>query len=231
MNGFCWYARKMVRRSFSVFAIDDRALVQSPISDNAPLIVYANHPGWWDPIVGMLLCREYFPKRSYYAPIDAEALKKYPAFKKLGYYGIELDSSAGAVSFLKISSQILAMSDSSLWITPEGKFTDPRDSNRQFMPGISHLATKHPNVVCLPLAIEYPFLEERHPFALCRFGRPIRSEGDANKTDLNKHLLDAFRDTQGQLAHSVIRREFSGFRVLLQSKAKKHGNLFERPNG
>jgi 1-acyl-sn-glycerol-3-phosphate acyltransferase len=215
MDGFCWYARKMVRRSFSVFAIDDRLLAQSPIPDNAPLIVYANHPAWWDPIVAMLLCREYFPKRSYFAPIDSEALKKYQVFKKLGYYGIDLKSSAGAMNFLKISSQILAMSDSSLWITPEGKFTDPRDPNPPFLPGIAHLASKFENIHCLPLAIEYSFHQEKLASIFCRFGTRLTLPKNSKKSEWSQSIENGLRDSQKALASSIIDRDLAHFRVLL----------------
>lgn len=226
MDGFCWYARKMVRRSFSVFAIEDRPLEESPISATAPLIVYANHPGWWDPIVGMLLCREYFPERSYFAPIDRTALEKYRVFKKLGYFGIDLSSTKGAASFLTSATRILAMNGGSLWVTPEGKFTDPRHPNPPFMPGIAHLASKNPHVVCLPLAIEYPFVEEKLPLMLCRFGSPIRCDADARKEDFSKSLEYALRETQQRLTHSVVQRSWGEFRVLLRSKGPKHGPIF-----
>jgi 1-acyl-sn-glycerol-3-phosphate acyltransferase len=231
MDGFCWYARKMVRQSFTVFAVDDHQLEESPIAATAPLIVYANHPGWWDPIVAMLLCRQYFPQRSYFAPIDETALKKYRVFKKLGYFGIDLSSKRGAASFLDSAAKILAMNGGSLWITPEGKFTDSRDPNPPFMPGIAHLASKNPSVTCLPLAIEYPFFEEKLPLMLCRFGSPIRCDSGNRKEDLSKSLEIALRETQQHLANSVVQRSWSEFRVLLQSKGPKHGSIFVGRHG
>ncbi len=234
MDGFCWFARRMVQKQFAVFAVDDRELQSNPVEPSSPLIVYANHPGWWDPIVAMLLCRELFPQRSYFAPIDAEALKKYKSFRKLGYFGIDMNSTKGAADFLRTANVILGLPDTSLWVTPEGRFTDPRDDQPEFMPGVAHLASRTNNVSCVPLAIEYAFVEEQQPFMLCRLGKAVqlpenhRPRGDPrqSKEVWHRHLEVELRNTQQMLAASVIRRDWSGFRVLLKSKRRLHGNGF-----
>jgi 1-acyl-sn-glycerol-3-phosphate acyltransferase len=230
MGGFCWYARRLVKKNFFVFAVDDRDLRVDSIGRERSLIVYANHPGWWDPIVGMLLCREYFPERSFFAPIDSEALKKYPSFRKLGYFGIESQTSKGAADFLKWSGLVLSRPGSSLWVTPEGTFTDPRHQSPDFMPGIAHLAAKTSNHVCLPLAIEYPFIEEQMPFMLCRLGKPIVCDefDGASKTEWSERLQTGLRDTQSALKESVIDRDWTGFRVLIRSKRNSHGSGFPK---
>lgn len=251
MDGFCWFARRMVRKQFAVFAVDDFDLKSHPIDPTAPLIVYANHPGWWDPIVGMLLCRELFPERSYFAPIDAEALKKYRSFRKLGYFGIDLKSTRGAADFLRTGTRVLGLSNTSLWITPEGRFTDPRDPQPEFMPGVAHLAMKHEKIACVPLAIEYAFVEEQQPFMLCRIGKPVQRELPSFEAEdrkdpgacaprLHEHvrtpsdekeawrqrLETGLRDAQRTLADRVVQRDWSGFRVLLRSKRPLHGKGF-----
>ena len=77
----------MIRRSFHVFAVDLSSFDYASLDKQVPLAIYSNHPGWWDPIVGMLLCQDYFKDRIFYAPIDADALQKYRVFQKLGYFG------------------------------------------------------------------------------------------------------------------------------------------------
>ncbi len=90
MDWFCWYAKRMVRSEFWVFAIDLSHFDYSNVAGDVPVIIYSNLPGWWDPIVGMLICKEYFADRFFYAPIDAQALEKYRVFKKLGYFGVHM---------------------------------------------------------------------------------------------------------------------------------------------
>ena len=54
----------------------------APVPDG-PLIVVLNHPSWWDPLVGLVLT-ELFPDRAHFAPMDADALRRYRIFERLG---------------------------------------------------------------------------------------------------------------------------------------------------
>jgi 1-acyl-sn-glycerol-3-phosphate acyltransferase len=233
MDGFCWYARSMVRRQFFVFAVDEQDLTLESMDTRYPLIVYANHPGWWDPIVGMLLCRSYFPERDYFAPIDAEALRKYPIFRKLGYFGIQANSTSGAAEFLRQAAYILNQPKASLWITPEGKFTDPREDNPPFLPGVAHVVARSSPVHCLPLAIEYAFIDERQPLILCRFGRLLSNDGaqPLDKAQWHPRLVAEMRRNQAILADQIIRKDWSSFKTLLRSTSgsRSLGQILRRP--
>ncbi len=74
-RGFAWYSGRMVRRSFEAMAFDDSVFQMRSVPDDFPVIVYANHPSWWDPILAVLLHEHVFSTRQFYAPIDAEALE------------------------------------------------------------------------------------------------------------------------------------------------------------
>ena len=62
-----------------------------------PLIVVLNHPSWWDPLVGIVLT-ELFPDRSHFAPMDADALRRYRIFDRMGMFGVESGHSEGLES-------------------------------------------------------------------------------------------------------------------------------------
>ena len=40
-------------------------------TDAGPLIVYANHASWWDPLSFIVISRHFLPGASHYAPMDA----------------------------------------------------------------------------------------------------------------------------------------------------------------
>jgi 1-acyl-sn-glycerol-3-phosphate acyltransferase len=187
-----------------------------------PLIVCGNHAGWWDPIVAHLLCRAYFPNRTLYAPIDAIALRNYEILRQLGFYGLDLSSRAGAAGFLRTSFQLLRDPKASIWMTPEGRFCDPRDRTQALLPGAAHLASKTPDVVVLPLAIEYPFVDEKLPEILCWFGKPLRSptHDPWTKSHWEEQIARELRRTQDALAEAVVRRQTEGFRLLLSSSGR-----------
>ena len=142
-------------------------------TDGRPVVVYANHPSWWDPLLFMFLHGHCFPDRALYGPMDAEALKRYGFFRRLGVFGVEPGTTRGAATFLRISRRVLARHDGVLWITAQGRFADPRERPPGIEAGVAHLARDVPGLVLIPLAVEYPFWNERHPEALAQFGAPI----------------------------------------------------------
>src|SRR5579875_3107473 len=91
-----------------------------------PLIVYGNHSSWWDPMLIVLLGELLLPHRKHYAPMDARALAQYPILRKLGIFSVEMASPRGASRFLRTSEAVLR-SGGVLWLTPQGRFADPRE--------------------------------------------------------------------------------------------------------
>ncbi len=227
VRGFLRYAKPFMAKNFHALAVDDRELARD-VPAERPIIVFGNHPGWWDPIVAALLRAEYFPDRRLYAPIDAQALKKYKVLAKMGFYGLDLTSRKGAADFLKVSRAILQQERSSIWLTPEGRFADPRDRTAALMPGLAHLVSHGDAITLIPLAIEYSFWEERQPEALCRFGKAIESEDlrSCNKEEIGESLTRALRENQDKLAEQVIQRSVNGFRVLFTGGRRSWYDFF-----
>lgn len=185
-----------------------------------PLIVYFNHPSWWDPLICLRLAAQIFPDRAHYGPIDAKALGKYRFFEKLGFFGVEAGTARGARRFLAASQEILARPDSALWIAAEGRFTDPRERPVRLRSGIGHLATRVRDAVLLPLAIEYPFWEERHPEALARFGQEIPTgDADLAAADWTPILEEGLESALDALSLEALGRDTHRFEVLLGGSA------------
>jgi len=90
------------------------------------VVIFSNHPSWWDPAFYILLSHRIFPDRPGYGPMDSAALENYGFFKRVGIFGIEPDTPRGAARFLSVCQRIMADSDSMLWITAEGDFVDAR---------------------------------------------------------------------------------------------------------
>lgn len=229
VRGFVGYSRRLMRKHFHAFAADTRSLTQVPVPPHAALIVYANHPGWWDPLVAVLLKERLFPDRHLFAPIDQEALEKYRVLKKLGFFGIERDRRSGVAAFLQNSRNILQLPSASIWLTPEGRFCDPRDHQAELMPGLAHLASRWEEaksdglpkpLVLIPLAIEYPFWEEKLPEALCRFGSPMIASG-GDKSTWQQQLTEALRTAQRTLANDALNRQVDQFDEVLWSGATR----------
>jgi 1-acyl-sn-glycerol-3-phosphate acyltransferase len=189
----------------------------------APLVVYANHSSWWDPMVSVLLAEELQPSARHYAPMDAAALAKYPILKRLGIFPVDLGSARGAAQFLR-TSQVILESGGVLWITPQGRFADPREP-LVFKPGLGALAARNPGLRFVPLAIEYTFWDERLPETLLRVGEPVALAAGVSSEDATAQLTAALAATMAELKESVLARDPHAFKTLLNG-ARGTGGLY-----
>ena len=189
--------------------------------EQGPLIVYANHSSWWDPMVSVLLAQKLLPGRRHYAPMDAVSLERYGILKRIGIFGVDLNSIRGAARFMRTGLDLLA-GGGVLWITPQGRFVDPRERPLVFKPGLAALAGKvRGGCTVLPLAIEYAFWNERMPETLLHFGEPVFVDGTA--ADIEDRLKAALLETMEALERMSIARDPAAFAVLHAGRAGTGG--------
>ena len=177
----------------------------SVLPADTPVVIYCNHPSWWDAALVSVLATSVFAERKSYGPIDADAIKKYGFMRRIGFFGVQPNSRAGAVTVLRVGRALLAHADTLLWITPEGAFTDPRSRPLAMRPGLASLLVRVPRVAVIPLAIEYPFWTERTPEALVRFGAPL--------------YLDVTRPMAAQELHQLLERNLGDLMDALAEDA------------
>lgn len=213
------YNRVYLRRHFHALRLS-RAGRPPRSSAGEPLVIYLNHPSWWDPLVALFLAGELFGDRRSYGPIEAEALERYGFFLHLGFFGVERGTTAGARRFLDTATALLGRPDTALWITPQGRFADPRERPVRLEPGLTHLARRLDRGVFLPLAVEMPFWEERTPEALVRFGAPLPAAGLRGRTGgVAAALAAGLEAAQDALAHEARERREGSFEILLSGRA------------
>jgi 1-acyl-sn-glycerol-3-phosphate acyltransferase len=189
-----------------------------------PLIVYGNHSSWWDPMLIVLLGEQLLPGRRHYAPIDARALEQYPILRKLGIFPVEMASPRGAIQFLRTAEAILK-DDGVLWLTPQGRFADPREFPLAFRPGLGTLALHLPEVPLLPLAVEYTFWDERLPETLLHFGEPIQANPDGTTASATREAEDALAKAMYALQTAAMARNPALFETLF-SGARGTGGMY-----
>jgi 1-acyl-sn-glycerol-3-phosphate acyltransferase len=210
--------RRYMRRNFHAVRVSKPGIAKLP--PGRPAIVYTNHPSWWDPVLFIVLATVAFADRRGYGPMDAAALNRYRFMRRIGLFGVESGTRRGAAQFLRTSLRILKDPDAMLWVTAEGAFTDPRERPIQLQPGVAHLASRVGNAIILPLAIEYPFWNERYPEALCRFGEPLYAEADqATVEDWQVLLETRLTVTMDTLATQARARDFNLFEPVIQGAA------------
>jgi 1-acyl-sn-glycerol-3-phosphate acyltransferase len=177
----------------------------------------------------LFLARHCFPEHTHYGPIAAQALARYRFFSRLGFFGVIPGTRQGAATFLRVSRAILQQPGTVLWMTPEGQFTDPRQRPVRLQTGLGHLARHLDHGILVPLALEYPFWEERFPEVLLGFGAALQTDhhqgrSAAEWTTLLAHSLEA---TQKQLADAACQRHPQAFTLLLRGRAGI-GGVYDR---
>jgi 1-acyl-sn-glycerol-3-phosphate acyltransferase len=213
-RAFGWYLRWYFYRHFHAVRVSRAGLPTLP--PDRPLIIYTNHPSWWDPALFILVSRTLLRGRPGFGPMEQQALEKYGLFRRFGVFGIDTTSQRGAARFLDVSLHVLSNPAHVLWITAEGHFTDARQRPIRLQPGLAHLARRVPNAILLPMAIEYPFWNERHPEALLRFGQPLMAGRHRSVADWTEMLQDGLKQTMDGLAQDSQARDPSLFRALVQ---------------
>jgi 1-acyl-sn-glycerol-3-phosphate acyltransferase len=216
--------RGYFRRHFHAVRISGAARF---VHDGGPLILYANHSSWWDPMVSFLLASRLLPEKKHFAPMDAAALRRYGILKHLGIFPVEMKTARGAAQFLRVGESIL-QSGGVLWVTPQGRFVDARQRPLTFKPGLAGLARRvaeHQGAcTILPLAIEYPFWDERLPETLLHVGEPVRLVGaNLDSPEIQARLIAALETSMDELKELALLRDANYFETLLGGKAGSGG--------
>ena len=217
---FTWYSRRYLRRHFNSLRVSRASAL--PLPADQPLVIYSNHASWWDPLVALLLTREFLPGQRVFAPMDAAALEQYGFFKRLGAFGVEQGTRRGAGQFLRMARTILRQPDNVLWLTPQSRFADARERPVSFRAGIGHLPRQVNKICFVPVAIEYVFWEERLPEILVRFGEPYETcaeEGQLEPQAWTEFFAGRLADTQNALAAEARQRQPGQFRCLLRGRS------------
>jgi 1-acyl-sn-glycerol-3-phosphate acyltransferase len=211
---FSWWMRRYLPRHFHALRLSRAG---RPRVTGDPLLIVLNHPSWWDPLVCLILS-QLFTNYIHFAPIDAAALNRYGFFRRLGFYPVELGSPRGAITFLRTTTQLLSRPGVAVWLTAQGRFVDPRIRPPGLRGGVGHLVHRLANASVLPLAIEYPFWDERLPEVLTRFGDPM-PVGGGNPTEWTERIEAALAATQDALAAEAQARDREAFDVLLRGRS------------
>jgi 1-acyl-sn-glycerol-3-phosphate acyltransferase len=191
---FAVYTSALLRRRFA--AVYARGSL--PETD-APLLVAAQHVGWWDPMVLFHLSRVRF-SGTHYTMMEAANLRRLRFFGKLGAFGVDRTSRAETLATMRYALARLAEPRARVWLFPQGAIAPCDKRPLGCDPGASWLAERA-GVSVVPVAIRYEFLEEQFPQAFVSFGAPCEA-GDVEA------MLTAEADSLRDALCSGSLREF-----------------------
>ena len=225
LRWFRWYLQRYLKRHFRTVRV--RGEISIPLDE--PLILYSNHPSWWDPLICTLVAQHLIPDREVFAPMESAGLARYPFFRRLGVFGVD-PGAAGAKRFLQDCGLVLRRRGAALWITPQGRFADARERPLGLKRGLAQLAARTAGAWVVPIAIEYAFGEDRLPHALALVGESIQVTPGTSVSALHDQLTEQLERSLDELKRATISRRFNGFETLLEGSRSTGGvyGLLER---
>ena len=212
---FSIYLRWYMRRHFHSLRVANAGRIPPQAQ---PLILFANHASWWDPLTAMLLGQTILPEREHFAPMDETALAHYGVFRPMGFFPVDNASARGAGQLLRAGFQVLSRPGAVLWITPESQFQDVRKRPIVFRPGLGALMSRSGRLTCVPIAIEYVYWQERLPEILVNVGEPLEiADGTMEDARTWTNLLSyAMAATLDELAMLAMDRDSDSFETILK---------------
>jgi 1-acyl-sn-glycerol-3-phosphate acyltransferase len=162
------------------------------------VVVVMNHPSWWDPLVAMVLKREWFGEVPAFGGMAAEELERYPFFKRLGLFPVR-KGAAGARDWKEAMRAIAECERAVLWTTPQGRFVDVRERGVPLMSGVAMTEELQLGCVYLAVAVEYVSGRARLPEVYVSVGEALEAEemrglGRAEVVERLRQRLEAEQD-------------------------------------
>lgn len=199
-SAFTAYAAWLVRRRFHAL------WVRGNLPDTeAPLVVTSQHVAWWDPLVLLLLRRDWWPRGQYFVMMDQKNLASMKFFRWVGAFGIDRTRRAGVVSAVKYAVSMSTIPRARIVIFPQGRQRPMDRRPLDCQPGASWIA-RRARAQFVPMALRYEFLEDQHPDLFVSIGAPcdaplddpaavetaITREADALRDDVHAGRLESF---------------------------------------
>jgi 1-acyl-sn-glycerol-3-phosphate acyltransferase len=220
-NVFAAMVAGMMRRKFHAVraARGSREILASIDAGERPALVVMNHVSWWDPILLIVAWREFFASRPPYGPIDANELRRFKIFKKVGLFGVDPDDPATLEAMRAYLVAEAAQSPRlALCVTPQGRFSDVRDEI-VVRPGAAAMAAALKVDRAVSIAVEYGFWVDQKPEVFVR-AEPIHC-AEGGTIAWHRRIVTAMRANQEALAALVRARQSTAFEPFAPSFAPK----------
>lgn len=190
-----------------------------PEPGRGPLIVYLNHPGWWDGYMCFLIARELLRGRfDGYVMMEEPQLRAYRFFSWCGAFSIDRHSPrAAARSVAYISRLLRERPGRALYIFPQGEFAPNDRRPLRVFPGLAHIVRRAGGATLLPVALRYEFRGEQRPEAFMLLGPAHHSDGDDLRA-LSAEAAARLTESADTLRDLVLAEQGASFHTLLRGR-------------
>lgn len=168
---FDLYCRWLFWRRFDVVQID----CDYQPDPGQKTIYYLNHTSWWDGLIPFLLNQRIFHQNARGMMEDIQ-LNRYPFFRRLGVFSINLTSTRSAMKSLRYAIRSMDRPNTSLYIYPQGKIEPFKTEDFNFRKGIGWLGKNLPQADVVPVGIYIHTKESDKPRLEIRVGDSVKTD-------------------------------------------------------
>lgn len=143
---FQYYTEYLLKRNFETINI-----YGSFVDKSMPVLLIANHIGWWDGFWAMYLKRKKI-HRKFHFMMQEEHLLKYRFFNNTGAFSIKKNS-RDIIESLSYASALLEQRDNMVLIYPQGKLRSLYSSEFHFEKGVGRIIEGKENRIQLIMSV------------------------------------------------------------------------------
>lgn len=211
---YALYNRNLLKRRFNSLQVSNAKILKT-IDRKIPLIIYANHSGWFDGIVAYQISRHF--KLNFYVMMEEKQLKNLQLFRKLGAFSVVREKPREAIQSINYSANILSKNpDSVLWIFPQGEILPNDVRPLHFYNGISKIISKLDKCNTLGIAMRYEFLGNFKPEIFVSIGFFEQFSLDVqNKNNLSAHFAQNTEKLLNDLKSKIVTNDLANFQNII----------------
>jgi 1-acyl-sn-glycerol-3-phosphate acyltransferase len=168
------YARRRLARGLDGVAVAGLDAAREG-ARRAPLLLVANHVGWWDSFLVVALDEALATEG--YALMDAANLRRLPLFARLGALPLDRSGTSRWRAGMDAAAARLDRPGRALWIFPQGEHRPSHLRPLGFRPGLRHLLRRLPHARVVPVALQYAWGELPRPRAHVDVGPAASAAG------------------------------------------------------
>jgi 1-acyl-sn-glycerol-3-phosphate acyltransferase len=201
-----------------------------PLANDGPLIVYLNHPSWWDGylcfVIDRILLRSRFDS---YLMMEDLQLRSYRFFTWSGAFSVDRTRAESAARSLRYIAALLGREQpSSLFIFPQGTISPNDQRPLRLYRGAAQIAAQlNREVSFLPVALRYEFGKEQRPEALMRIGPAHRVAPPLHATALTRELQQRLSQNCDQLRDDFLEGRTASYPTIVHGRTGIN-RLFDR---
>jgi chlorobactene lauroyltransferase len=197
--------------------------VEGPLPHLAdgPLIIYPNHPSWWDGYMCFVLTRMALRDRfESYLMMEEPELRRYRFFSWAGCFSVDRHDPRSAARSVAYVSRLLAeRRECALVIFPQGALAPNDRRPLAIYPGVAHVARRAGGATLWPVALRYEFRGEQRPEAFIRAGPAHHARADISARSLTADVAQRLTAAADALRDEVTEGRLEDYRVLLRGRA------------